>query len=141
MSLKNTRSYHELVQLKTFEERFEYLKLSAKIGEDTFGQERYLNQYFYGTPEWKAFRREALIRDGGNDLGIEDHPIVGRVEVHHINPITTEDIQNNAKCLLDLENVICVSPNTHKAIHYGDASLLPRDPVIRRPNDTCPWKD
>lgn len=141
MSMKSTRSYHELSRLKTFEERFEYLKLSARIGEDTFGQERYLNQYFYGTPEWKAFRREALIRDGGNDLGIEDHPIVGRVEVHHINPISAEDIQNNAECLLDLDNVICVSPNTHKAIHYGDSSLLPKDPIVRRPNDTCPWKD
>ena len=141
MSMKSTRNYNELSKLKTFEERFEYLKLSAIIGEDTFGQERYLNQYFYGTPEWKELRREALIRDGGNDLGIEDHPIVGRVEVHHINPITADDIQNGAECLLDLDNVICVSPNTHKAIHYGDSSLLPKDPIIRRPNDTCPWKD
>jgi len=139
--MKSTRNYNELSKLKTFEERFEYLKLSAIIGEDTFGQERYLNQYFYGTPEWKELRREALIRDGGNDLGIEDHPIVGRVEVHHINPITADDIQNGAECLLDLDNVICVSPNTHKAIHYGDSSLLPKDPIIRRPNDTCPWKD
>lgn len=141
MSMKSTRNYNELSKLKTFEERFEYLKLSAIIGEDTFGQERYLNQYFYGTPEWKELRREALIRDGGNDLGIEDHPIVGRVEVHHINPITADDIQNGAECLLDLDNVICVSPNTHKAIHYGDSSLLPKDPIVRRPNDTCPWKD
>lgn len=141
MSMKSTRSYNELSKLKTFEERFEYLKLSAIIGEDTFGQERYLNQYFYGTPEWRAFRREALIRDGGNDLGMEDHPIVGRIEVHHINPITADDIQNGAECLFDLDNVICVSPNTHKAIHYGDSSLLPKDPIVRRPNDTCPWKD
>jgi len=136
----NTRSYHELCQLQTFEERFEYLKMSAKIGEETFGTERFLNQYFYGTPEWRALRQEALIRDQGCDLGIEDHPIGGRVEVHHINPITAEDIKNRNPCLLDMENVICVSSNTHKAIHYGDASLLPHDPIERKPNDTCPWK-
>lgn len=136
----STRSYHELSQLKTFEERFEYLKLSARIGEETFGTERFLNQYFYGTPEWRALRQNALIRDRGCDLGIEDHPIGGRIEVHHINPITAEDIKNRDPCLLDLENVICVSSNTHKAIHYGDASLLPHDPIERKPNDTCPWK-
>lgn len=136
----STRSYHELSQLKTFEERFEYLKLSARIGEETFGTERFLNQYFYGTPEWRALRQNALIRDQGCDLGIEDHPIGGRIEVHHINPITAEDIKNRDPCLLDLENVICVSSNTHKAIHYGDASLLPHDPIERKPNDTCPWK-
>jgi hypothetical protein len=136
----STRSYHELSQLKTFEERFEYLKLSARIGEETFGTERFLNQYFYGTPEWRALRQNALIRDQGCDLGIEDHPIGGRIEVHHINPITPEDIKNRDPCLLDLENVICVSSNTHKAIHYGDASLLPHDPIERKPNDTCPWK-
>lgn len=135
-----TRSYHELITLKTFEERYEYLKMPARIGEDTFGAERYLNQYFYGTPEWKAFRREAIIRDNGCDLGIEDRDIGGRIEVHHINPITAEDIQNNAECLLDLDNVICVSSNTHKAIHYGNESLLPKDPIERKPNDTCPWK-
>lgn len=140
MMSMNTRSYHELSQLKTFEERFEYLKLSARIGEETFGTERFLNQYFYGTPEWRALRQNALIRDQGCDLGIEDHPIGGRIEVHHINPITAEDIRNRDPCLLDLENVICVSSNTHKAIHYGDASLLPHDPIERKPNDTCPWK-
>ena len=94
----NSRSYTELSRLKTFEERFEYLKLSAKIGEDTFGRERYLNQYFYGTPEWRALRQNALIRDEGNDLGIEDHPIGGRIEVHHINPITAKDIQERNQC-------------------------------------------
>ena len=135
-----TRSYHELSKLKTFEERFEYLKLSAKIGEDTFGRERFLNQYFYGSPEWKAFRDEALIRDNGCDLGIEGRDIYGRIEVHHINPITAEQVEKRDPCLLDLDNVICVSPNTHKAIHYGDALLLPKDPVERTPNDTCPWK-
>ena len=135
------RRYSELIKLPTFEERFEYLKLSAKIGEDTFGRERYLNQIFYNTPEWKALRGEVLIRDGGCDIGLEDHPIAGRIEVHHINPITAKDIENRDPCLFDLENLICVSPLTHKAIHYGDVSLLPHDPVERRPNDTCPWKN
>lgn len=140
MKTMKTRSYRELSKLKTFEERFEYLKLSAKIGEDTFGRERFLNQYFYGSPEWKAFRDEALIRDNGCDLGIEGRDIYGRIEVHHINPITVEQVETRDPCLLDLDNVICVSPNTHKAIHYGDASLLTKDPVERTPNDTCPWK-
>lgn len=135
-----SRSYSELVKLKTFEERFEYLKLSARIGEETFGSERKLNQIFYGSQEWRAFRREAIIRDNGCDLGIEGREIGGKIEVHHINPITREDILNRADCLWDLENVICVSPNTHKAIHYGDGSLLPHDPIERYPNDTCPWK-
>lgn len=134
------RSYSELVKLKTFEERFEYLKLSAKIGEETFGSERKLNQIFYGSAEWKAFRREAIIRDNGCDLGIDGREIGGKIEVHHINPISREDILNRSDSLWDLENVICVSSNTHKAIHYGDASLLPHDPIERRPNDTCPWK-
>ena len=134
------RCYSELVKLPTFEERFEYLKLSARIGEDTFGRERYLNQLFYNSVEWKSLRAEALIRDGGFDLGLEDRPIMGRIDVHHINPITVEDIENRNPCLFDLENVICVSPLTHKAIHYGDLSLLPHDPIERKPNDTCPWK-
>lgn len=137
--MKN-RSYHELMQLPTFEERFEYLKLSAKVGMDTFGHARYLNQQFYSSQEWRDFRREMVIRDGGNDLGSEDHPIGGRIEVHHINPLTLEDIRNRSCNMLDPDNVICVSSNTHKAIHYGDASLLPKDPIERKPNDTCPWK-
>lgn len=140
MSMMNKRSYTELIKLPTFEERFEYLKLSAKIGEETFGSERFLNQRFYGSIEWRNFRREAIIRDQGFDLGCEDHPIVGRIEVHHINPITSKDIEDRLDLLMDLDNVICVSSNTHKAIHYGDASLLPKDPIERRPNDTCPWK-
>lgn len=135
----SSKSFTELSRLKSFEERYDYLKLSSTIGEDTFGSERFLNQYFYRTPEWKALRRSAILRDGGCDLGMEDHPIVGRIEVHHINPISPEDVQNRSENLLDLENVICVSPNTHKAIHYGDSSLLQNDPIERKPNDTCPW--
>lgn len=140
MSMTDRRSYSELKRLKTFEERFDYLKLSATIGEDTFGHERIFNQRFYGSPEWKDFRRQVIIRDGGCDLGIEDHPIAGRLEVHHINPITPEELRDRSESLMDLENAICVSSATHKAIHYGDKSLLPRDPIERSPNDTCPWK-
>lgn len=140
MIMKNRRSYSELIRLNSFEERFEYLKLSAKIGKQTFGFERVFNQQFYGSPDWKNFRRKAIIRDGGFDLGDENHPIFGRIEVHHINPLTLEEILDKSETLMDLDNVICVSPNTHKAIHYGDKSLLPSDPIERSPNDTCPWK-
>ena len=135
-----SKSYSELIRLETFEERFDYLKLSARIGEDTFGCERYLNQLFYRSPEWQRFRRQVIIRDDGNDLGIEGRDIGKRIEVHHINPITVKDIEEQNECLFDMENVICTSPRTHKAIHYGDKSLLPSDPIERKPNDTCPWK-
>lgn len=139
-NMTTRRSYSELIRLKTFDERFEYLKMSAKIGDDTFGYERVFNQKFYGSPEWKEFRRQVIIRDQGFDLGIEDHPIGGRIEVHHINPITIDELMNRSDSLMDLDNVICVSSNTHKAIHFGDSSLLPKDPIERTPNDTCPWK-
>lgn len=121
-------------------ERFEYLRLSAIIGERTFGHNRYLNQDFYRSREWKRFRDQVIIRDGGCDLGMEDRIIPYRIEIHHINPITIEDIENNVDLLMDMDNVICVSPNTHKAIHYGDGSMLTKDPIERRPNDMCPWK-
>lgn len=133
------RSYSELIRLKTFEERFDYLKFSAKIGEATFGFERYLNQIFYTSKEWRKFRRDIIIRDNGCDMGMEDYEIHGRIEVHHINPITIKMIEDNDPLLMDPNNVICVSPNTHKAIHYGDKDLLPKDPIERKPNDMCPW--
>lgn len=138
---KIIRSYQDLIRLETFEERYEYLKLSAIIGESTFGYERFLNQSFYRSREWKAVRREVIKRDEGCDLGIEGRDILGRIEIHHINPITLKDIESESGALVDLNNLICVSPITHKAIHYGDKSLLPRNQItIRRPNDTCPWK-
>lgn len=133
------RSYEALIKIPTFEERFEYLRLSSKIGEATFGFERYLNQAFYGSPEWKAFRRQVIIRDNGCDLACEDHDIVGKVIIHHINPITPEEIESASPLLMDLDNVVCVSYDTHQAIHYGDASLLPKDYIPRTPNDMCPW--
>ena len=136
------KSYSSLLTLPTFEERFRYLKLGGAIGEETFGFDRYLNQAFYSTIEWKNFRRDMIVRDIGCDLGISDRPIGGIIVLHHINPIAIADIrQRNLEVLLNPENVICVSHNTHMAIHYGDESILtPTSLTERRPNDTCPWR-
>ena len=133
------RSYEGLIKITTFEERFEYLKLSGRIGETTFGSDRFLNQVFYNSPEWKRFRKAVIIRDNGCDLGVDGYEIYDRVIIHHINPITPEDIEERSSALMDMDNVICVSFNTHEAIHYGDASLLPKAPIERYPNDMCPW--
>lgn len=139
---KIIRSYNELSRLPTFEERFEYLRLASIIGESTFGFDRYLNQVFYRSREWKRARREVIRRDNGCDLGVEGRDIFERIEIHHINPITIEDVEKGSALLLDLNNLICVSPLTHKAIHYGDISLIPRNTVVvRKPNDMCPWKN
>lgn len=128
----------------TYEDRFEKLKLCSKVGKETFGIERYLNQSFYRSKKWKRVRDKVILRDsdGDNvlDMGCPDHPIEGKVIVHHINTITVEDIINGNPCLTDLENLVCVSHNTHEAIHYSDESLLPKDFVEREPGDTCPWK-
>lgn len=141
MSSRIIRTYSELIRLPTFDERFEYLRLSAKIGEKTFGYERYLNQVFYRSPEWKSVRREVIKRDNGCDLGIEGRDIFGVIEIHHINPITISDVEEVSSILLDMDNLICTSSITHKAIHYGDKSLLPRtEPNVRKPNDMCPWR-
>lgn len=135
------KTYSELITLPTFEERFEYLKLSGVVGGFTFGGSRYLNQIFYNTSEWKSAKQKVIIRDNGCDLGIEDRIIRGRLYVHHINPITIDDVIQRNPCLFDPENLICVSFNTHQAIHYSDASLLtPSKPVERKPNDQCPWR-
>ena len=134
------KSYSECIIFPTFEERFEYLKLSAAIGVATFGSDRYLNQIFYRSPEWKKVRRDVIIRDNGCDLGIEDRTIRGQIYIHHINPITMEDIAKRTRQLFDPENLICVSHATHNAIHYGDVNLLtPSKPIERTPGDTCPW--
>lgn len=134
------KSYSELSKLETFEERFEYLKLSGEVGNETFGRHaRYLNQQFYSSKEWRDFRRKILVRDGG-DLGIPDREIFGRVIIHHLNPVTEEQILTNDPALLDPENVVAVSHLTHEAIHYSGLDLLPSGPIERKPNDTCPWK-
>lgn len=135
------RTYSELVTLPTFEERFNYLKLDGKIGEETFGFDRYLNQQFYkNDPEWKEVRRYVIIRDNGCDLGIPGREIQKRILIHHMNPITKDDILRRSKFLLDPEYLISTVKNTHDAIHYGDESLLVLDPIVRCKNDTCPWK-
>ena len=141
MSTRIIRTYNELIQLRTFEERFEYLKLSSLIGEKTFGYERYINQAFYRSPEWKRVRRQVILRDKGCDLAVEGRDIIDRIEIHHITPITLEDIENASEILLDPNNLVCTSSNTHKAIHYGESNLItPSEPIVRKPNDTCPWK-
>ena len=138
---KNIRTYSELSKLKTFRERYEYLKLDGTVGEETFGFDRYINQMFYKSEEWKRIRNYVITRDNGCDLGIQDRKIVDSVIlVHHINPITKEDIINKNEILLDPEYLITTIKPTHDAIHYGDESLLAEDLVIRSKNDTCPWK-
>lgn len=134
------KTYTELCQLGSFIDRFNYLKLNGQVGDETFGCDRYINQIFYRSKEWRQFRRDMIIRDGGFDLGVSDRPIGGTVTLHHLNPITMDDIVRRDPKLLDPENVICVSDITHKAIHYGDENLLLSEPITRKPNDTVPWK-
>lgn len=135
------RTYQELCRFQTFEERFEYLKLNGQVGQDTFGFDRYLNQVFYQKDcEWRKIRNEVIVRDLGCDLGIEGREIHGIIIVHHMNPITKEDIINRSEFLLNPNYLITVSKNTHDAVHYGSSEILIKDPVIRTPNDTCPWK-
>lgn len=134
------RTYTELIQLKTFEERFEYLRLSGTVGADTFGFERYINQRFYKSYEWKHVRNLVILRDQCCDLAFEDRPIPTNVIIHHMNPITVSDIIDFTEYLLNTEYLICTSHNTHNAIHYGNESNLYKAPVERKPNDTCLWK-
>lgn len=134
------RCYNELIKLSTFEERYEYLKLSEKVGAETFGGKRYLNQSFYTSSEWKLIRDQIIVRDNGLDLGATGHTIVGRIYIHHMNPIVPNDIVNSTEYVVNPEYLICVSYNTHEAIHFGNADLLPQDPVSRKPGDTCLWK-
>lgn len=134
------RTYSELITLPTFEERYRYLRIGGKVGKETFGFNRYLNQVFYSSEEWKRIRRDVIIRDFGCDLGVEGFEIYGRIIVHHMNPITKDDIISRSKFLLDPEFLICTSHNTHEAITYGDESLLALLPIERTKNDTCPWK-
>ncbi len=127
-------------RLKTFEERYKYLRLRGAVGEDTFGFDRFINQRFYRSVEWKRIRDQVIVRDNGCDLGDPDHPIHGRVIIHHMNPIRKEDFDIDPESILNPDYLVCVSHNTHNAIHYGDESLLPTEWTPRRPNDTCPWK-
>jgi hypothetical protein len=135
------RRYSELIRLPTFEERFKYLKLNGQVGYETFGYDRYLNQKFYKSPEWKHVRDIIIVRDMGCDLGDKDHPISDHILIHHMNPVSIEDLETNPGILLDPEFLICVSHETHNAIHFGDDSILDKHKIIdRSPNDTIPWR-
>ena len=138
--MTNIRTYSELITFPTFKERFNYLKLSGLVGESTFGFDRYLNQMFYRSQRWKEIRDFVIIRDNGCDLGVEGYEIHSRIVIHHMNPITIEDIRKESEFLLDPEFLICTIHNTHNAIHYGDENLLIKAPIERSKNDTCPWK-
>lgn len=142
--MKTTKSYSELLAIDSFEERYEYLKLSGSVAEDTFGAERYLNQEFYHSEEWRSFRNRMIVRDSDGDscldLAHKDHPIFGYIILHHINPVTIEDILENSFSLFDPENVVCVSLATHNAIHYGTVESLPTFSLVERhPGDTKLW--
>lgn len=134
------RTYSELVTMPTFEERYEYLKLGGRVGEDTFGFDRYLNQIFYRSKEWKSVRDQVILRDNGCDLGIEGREIHGRILIHHMNPISKSDILERSDLLLNPEYLISTIKQTHDAIHYGDKNLLMKEPIERSRNDTCPWR-
>lgn len=134
------KTYSELITIPTFEERYEYLRLQGRVGEETFGFDRWLNQVFYRTKEWKTVRDKVIVRDCGCDLAMFDREIQGRILVHHMNPILTRDIVNRTEFLLNPEYLICTSKNTHDAIHYGDSELLITMPIERSRNDTCPWR-
>ena len=136
----NERSYHELIEIPGYLDRFNYLKLDGTVGRETFGYDRYLNQILYTSDAWRRFRREIIKRDLGCDMAHKDYEIPKRAIVHHINPITIEDVINRHPKIFDPDNVILVSHMTHEAIHYGDDSLLMKDPIVRTPNDTCPWR-
>ena len=136
----NIRTYSELVKLPTFIERFRYLRIGGAVGRATFGHDRYLNQILYSSDEWKRFRRDIILRDKGCDLASEDREIHSRALVHHINPITVEDVLRRDPKIFDPENVITTVLDTHNAIHYGDENLLMLDPIERTQFDTCPWR-
>lgn len=134
------RAYKDLVRLPTFEERYRYLRLAGIVGTDTFGFDRYLNQVLYHSAEWRHVRNTVIFRDEGCDLGIPDRVINGKIIVHHMNPLTIKQVENHDPDIFNPDLLICVSPETHNAIHYGDEGLLMIFPAERRPGDTCPWK-
>lgn len=138
--LVTIRRYSELRRLSTFEERYNYLRLRGRVGQDTFGFDRVFNQMFYQSKEWKRIRHEIIVRDNGCDLGVEGYDIYGPIIIHHMNPISLDDIRDATEYLLNPEYLIATIDRTHKAIHYGDESLLLKAPIERSRFDTCPWK-
>ena len=139
-TMTNIRTYSELITLPTFEERFKYLQLNGSVGKDTFGFDRYVNQNFYRSKEWKRVRDFVILRDNGCDLAADGYMIYGKIIIHHMNPITVKDIESVTDYLMNPEYLICTTHSTHNAIHYGDGSLLMMLPTERRKNDTCPWR-
>lgn len=136
----NRRTYQELMRLPSFEERYDYLRLDGSVGIETFGFDRWLNQRLYKSLEWKQLRNKIIVRDEGNDLAFIGKPCFGRAIVHHMNPITEEELIHGDKCVFDPENLILCSLQTHNAIHFGNPNGLRQDYIERRPNDTCPWR-
>lgn len=139
-TMTTIKTYSELITLPTFRERYQYLRLDGSVGQDTFGFDRYMNQVFYRSREWKAIRDYVIIRDNGCDLGVEGYEIGSKIIIHHMNPITVRDIENESAFLLNPEYLICTMHNTHNAIHYGDETLLVTEPIERTLHDTCPWR-
>lgn len=140
-TMRNVKTYGYLKTISDYYKRFEYLKLDGCVGQETFASQRYLNQILYGSKEWKDVRRKVIIRDDGCDMAHPDFPIYGRVYIHHITPLRVEDILDRNDLVFDIDNLVCVSFDTHNAIHYGTVENLPSMPTIRSPNDTCPWKE
>ena len=138
--METTRRYSDLKRFDNFKDRYEYLKLTGEVGATTFGFDRYLNQMLYHSPQWKKARRDVIIRDNGCDLGVEGRDLHSKIIIHHMNPITVEDVENMDPKIFDLEFLISVSQKTHNAIHYGDESQLSKEYEPRKPGDTCPWK-
>ena len=136
-----TKTYSELIRLEKYMDRYQYLMLSGRVGQETFGYERFLNQSLYKSYEWRSVRDEVIVRDHGCDLGMEGYEIYGSIIVHHMNPITMDDIQNRNEDIFNPEYLVSTSFSTHNAIHYGDEGLLITEPIIRTKNDTCPWKN
>lgn len=135
-----TKSYTELLTFETLEERFEYLSLQGIVGEETFGTERWVNQKFYRSSEWRRVRDEVITRDLGMDLAVSDIPVRGAPRIHHMNPIRIEDFDENPESLIDPEFLITTSLKTHNAIHFGDASMIPKPYIPRQPGDTTLWR-
>lgn len=133
------KSYSELKKIRSIEDRFKYLRMNGSVGRETFGSNRYFNQRFYSTSEWRRVRRDVIVRDNGCDLGVDGFEIQRGIVIHHINPITLDDILEGRENVLSMENLICCSSRTHRAIHYGDEQLLPKVPITRQPQDTTLW--
>lgn len=140
MTTTMIRTYSELIGIKDFHDRYEYLRLGGRVADPTFDNLRYINQAFYTSHRWRKLRNKIIIRDGGCDLAHEEFEIHGRIYIHHLNPVTPEDLETDSEFVWNPEYLVCVSFDTHNAIHYGDLTLLPQLPVERRPGDTCPWK-